>query len=277
MMTVLLATGAVTESANRVGAEVSARTGAGFVLQNNPQVNPGTPRGAGTVKGADIKKIAQLAGVKNYVARQNVTADLVNAQVQKLPQQEYDAKKEAQFGNAANVWGVNGTELDNNFRSGALKLIAGRHLQENDKHKSIIHADLAKANGLSLGSKITLKANPYDVDNQKHSTAQVETEIVGLVSGNNTRPAAQRSELFANTIFTDLDTTRSLYGMDAATEIYQDANFFVDKADQLEEVAKSATKLNIDWRNYQLARSTQYLAGITGAVDGVRSVMKGPA
>lgn len=275
MMTVLLATGAVTESANRVGAEVSARTGAGFVLQNNPQVNPGTPRGAGTVKGADIKKIAQLAGVKNYVARQNVTADLVNAQVQKLPQQEYDAKKEAQFGNAANVWGVNGTELDNNFRSGALKLIAGRHLQENDQHKSIIHADLAKANGLSLGSKITLKANPYDVDNQKHSTAQVETEIVGLVSGNNTRPAAQRSELFANTIFTDLDTTRSLYGMDAATEIYQDANFFVDKADQLEEVAKSATKLNIDWRNYQLARSTQYLAGITGAVDGVRSVMHG--
>lgn len=275
MMTALFTTSAISRAADRVGDDVAKRTGAGFVLQNNPQFNMGTPRGAGTVKGADIEKIAALDGVKTHVARQNVTADLGNAKVQKLPQQEYDAAKEKQFGNAANVWGVNATELDNNFRSGALKLAQGRHLSPDDHHKAVIHEDLAKANGLTLGSTITLKANPYDVDNQKKSTAQVDAEIVGLVSGKNTQPPAQRSELFANTLFTDLDTTRALYGWDKQSEIYQDANFFVQRADEVDRVAEAASKLNIDWRNYQLAPTTQYLAGITGAVDGVRGVMGG--
>ena len=275
MMTALFTTSAISRSADRVSDDVAKRTGAGFVIQNNPQFNMGTPRGAGTVQGGDIEKIAALDGVKSHVARQNVTADLVKAKVQKLPQQEYDAEKEKQFGNAANVWGVNTTELDNNFRSGALKLVSGRHLKPDDHNKAVIHEELAKANGLKVGDTITLKANPYDVDNQKKSTAQVDAEIVGLVAGKNTRPAAQRSELFANTLFTDLDTTRTLYGWDKNSEIYQDANFFVEHPDELERVAEAAAKLDIDWRNYQLAPTTQYLAGITGAVDGVRGVMGG--
>ena len=275
MMTALFTTSAISRSADQVSDDVAKRTGAGFVIQNNPQFNMGTPRGAGTVRGGDIEKIAALDGVKTHVARQNVTADLVNAKVQKLPQQEYDAEKENQFGNAANVWGVNTTELDNNFRSGALKLVSGRHLKPDDHNKAVIHEELAKANGLKVGDTITLKANPYDVDNQKKSTAQVDAEIVGLVAGKNTRPAAQRSELFANTLFTDLDTTRTLYGWDKNSEIYQDANFFVNHPDEVERVAQAASKLDIDWRSYQLAPTTQYLAGITGAVDGVRGVMGG--
>ena len=275
MMTALFTTSAISRSADRVSDDVAKRTGAGFVIQNNPQFNMGTPRGAGTVRGGDIEKIAALDGVNTHVARQNVTADLVNAKVQKLPQQEYDAEKEKQFGNAANVWGVNTTELDNNFRSGALKLVSGRHLKPDDHNKAVIHEELAKANGLKVGDTITLKANPYDVDNQKKSTAQVDAEIVGLVAGKNARPAAQRSELFANTLFTDLDTTRTLYGWDKNSEIYQDANFFVNHPDELERVAEAASKLDIDWRSYQLAPTTQYLAGITGAVDGVRGVMGG--
>ena len=275
MMTALFTTSAISRSADQVSDDVAKRTGAGFVIQNNPHFNMGTPRGAGTVQGGDIEKIAALDGVKTHVARQNVTADLVNATVQKLPQQEYDAEKEKQFGNAANVWGVNTTELDNNFRSGALKLVSGRHLQPDDHNKAVIHEELAKANGLKVGDTITLKANPYDVDNQKKSTAQVDAEIVGLVAGKNTRPAAQRSELFANTLFTDLDTTRTLYGWDKNSEIYQDANFFVNHPVEVERVAEAASKLDIDWRNYQLAPTTQYLAGITGAVDGVRGVMGG--
>lgn len=275
MMSALMVTGSVTRAADAAGAQVDRRTGAGFVLQNNPQFNQGTPRGAGTVKGADIEKIAKLKNVESYVARQNVTADLVGANVKKLDHNEYDEQKEKQFGNAANVWGVNGSELENSFRGGALTLTQGRHLRSGDSHKALIHEDLAKANGLKVGDEITVKGNQFDVDNQNKSTTEVKTEIVGLFSGDNPRPVAQRSELFANTLFTDLDTTRELYGWTAKTEIYQDANFFVKKGAELKAVAQEASRLGIDWRNYQLAPSTQYLAGITGAVDGVRSIMNG--
>ncbi|MDU1123340.1 MAG: ABC transporter permease, partial [Dermabacter sp.] len=54
MMSALMVTGSVTRAADAAGSQVDRRTGAGFVLQNNPQFNQGTPRGAGTVKGADI-------------------------------------------------------------------------------------------------------------------------------------------------------------------------------------------------------------------------------
>ena len=274
MATVVMAASAVTHAADQVSADIDTKTGRGFVLENNPQYNMGTPRGAGTVKRADIEKLAHLDGVEAHVARQNVTADLVDAKIQKLDHADYDSQREAQFGNAANVWGVNRSEIDSNFRSGALTLVAGRHLTPGDTHKAIIHEDLATANNLTVGSTLTLKGNKYDVDNQRQSTAEVKTEIVGLVSGKNATKVAQRNELFANTLFTDLDTTRELYQVTPETEIYQDANFFVAKDADLDRVTKDAAAQDIDWKNYQLSRSTQYLSGITGAVDGVKSVMR---
>lgn len=274
MATVVMATHAVTHAAGQVSDEIDAKTGQGFVLENNPQNNLGTPRGAGTVKRADIEKIAQLDRVQDYVARQNVTADLVGATVQKLDRDDYDSKREAQFGNAVNVWGVNTSEIANNFRSGALKLSAGRHLRPDDKNKALIHEDLAKANNLTVGSTLTVKGNKYDADNERQSTEEVETEIVGLFSGKNTAPVAQRSELYANTVFTDLDTTRALYQFTDETEIYQDANFFVAPGADVDQVVKDAAGLSIDWKNYQLSRATQYFSGITGAVDGIKSVMR---
>lgn len=274
MATVVMATHAVTHAAGQVSDEIDAKTGQGFVLENNPQNNLGTPRGAGTVKRADIEKIAQLDRVQDYVARQNVTADLVGATVQKLDRDDYDSEREAQFGNAVNVWGVNTSEIANNFRSGALKLSAGRHLRPDDKNKALIHEDLAKANNLTVGSTLTVKGNKYDADNERQSTEEVETEIVGLFSGKNTAPVAQRSELYANTVFTDLDTTRALYQFTDETEIYQDANFFVASGADVDQVVKDAAGLSIDWKNYQLSRATQYFSGITGAVDGIKSVMR---
>lgn len=274
MATVLMSANAVTQATERAAAQIESKTGQGFVLGNNPQFNTGTPRGAGTVKPADIKKIASLDGIDTYVARQNVTADLVGAKTQRLDRQDYDKTREAQFGNAVNVWGVNRSEIDNNFRSGALKLVAGRHISPTDKNKAIINQDLAKANNLKIGSKLTLKGNRFDADNQNHSTAEVTTEVIGLVSGSNAQAAQSRNELFSNTIFTDLPTTRALYQVTGQTEIYQDANFFVKKGANFEQVVKQASAKDIDWRSYQLTRSTQYLSGITGAIDGVRSVMR---
>ena len=274
MATVVMAASAVTRSADQVSEEIDAKTGRGFVLENNPQNNLGTPRGAGTVKAADIATLSKLDGVESHVARQNVTADLVNAKVQKLDHDDYDKQREKQFGNAVNVWGVNNSEIDNNFRSGSLKLAQGRHLTPDDTHKAVIHKDLAKANNLKVGDTLTLKGNKYDVDNQRKSTKEVKTQIVGLVSGKNTKPAAMRNELFANTVFTDLDTTRELYQFTPDTEIYQDANFFVAKDTNFDDVTKAAKAQGIDWQNYQISPSTQYLSGITGAVDGIKSIMR---
>lgn len=47
-------------------------------MEINRQVNPGTPRGGGNVKGEDIKKISQTDSIDSYVKRINSVADLVD-------------------------------------------------------------------------------------------------------------------------------------------------------------------------------------------------------
>ena len=94
------------------------------------------------------------------MVRQNATADLVGASVVKVPGgDDYDAEKEQQFGNTANVIGTNDSSKLNVFTSHTLGMVEGRHLKASDKHMSMVHEDLAKTNGLKVGDTLTLKAN----------------------------------------------------------------------------------------------------------------------
>ena len=166
-------------------------------------------------------------------------------------------------------YGENNTELDVNFRSGSLKLSQGRHINESDVNKAIIHEDLAKANGLKIGDKLKLKANPEDADNVKKSTEEVEVEIVGLFSGENIKPAQTRVELVQNSVYTDVTTTKQLAKFEKGEEIYTDATFFVESANTLDDVMKQAGQLGVDWKKFQLTKTNQILAGVTGTVKSI--------
>lgn len=39
-------------------------------------------------------------------------------------------------------------------------------------------------------------------------------------------------------------------------------------------MTEAAKSQGIDWQNYQISPSAQYLSGITGAVDGIKSIMR---
>ena len=272
--TLLCATSAVSAAAEKEREKVESQAESSFVLANNPQVNPGTPRGAGTVKPKDVKAIAKLQGVASYVVRQNVTADLVNAKAARIPGvQDYDERREKQFGNAVNLEGTNDSAGLNAFKTKAITISKGKHLLTGNVHASLIHEDLAKANGLHVGDTLVLRANPYDADNINQSTATVKTRIVGIYAGANKRQVATRAELTANTIYTDLQTTRELYQYKPGKEIYQDASFRVQRGMDADQIMALAAKLPIDLQNYQLTRDDQFVTGLLKASQGVRSMM----
>ena len=188
----MLSTIAVSRAAQQAAGRIEKEAVGGFVLSSNMQGSMLTPRGGGMVRPADVRRIAQLPGVDSYMVRQNATADLVGANVAKVPGgDDYDATQEQQFGNAANVMGTNDSSKLNVFTSRTLGMAEGRHLKASDKYTSMIHEDLAKANGLKVGDTLTLKANAYDADNESHSTATVKTAIVGIFKGDSAR---KRSE-----------------------------------------------------------------------------------
>ena len=271
LSTVMLSMVAVKGSTDAAASQVGQQLKAGFTLENNRKNNPGTPRGGGVVKETDIDAVKGVSGVSDHLRRMSLTADLVGAKPLKLPnsQRDYDAQKEKLFGNLVGGYGENNTELDVNFRSGSLKLSQGRHINESDVNKAIIHEDLAKANGLKIGDKLKLKANPEDADNVHKSTEEVEVEIVGLFSGENIKPAQTRVELVQNSVYTDVTTTKQLAKFEKGEEIYTDATFFVESANTLDDVMKQAGQLGIDWKNFQLTKTNQILAGVTGTVKSI--------
>ncbi len=271
LSTVMLSMVAVKGSTDAAASQVGQQLKAGFTLENNRKNNPGTPRGGGVVKETDIDAVKGVSGVSDHLRRMSLTADLVGAKPLKLPnsQRDYDAQKEKLFGNLVGGYGENNTELDVNFRSGSLKMSQGRHINESDVNKAIIHEDLAKANGLKIGDKLKLKANPEDADNVKKSTEEVEVEIVGLFSGENIKPAQTRVELVQNSVYTDVTTTKQLAKFEKGEEIYTDATFFVESANTLDDVMKQAGQLGVDWKKFQLTKTNQILAGVTGTVKSI--------
>lgn len=272
----MLSATAVSRAAQHEAGQIEKQAVGGFVLASNLQGSMLTPRGGGMVRPADVQRISKMSGVDSYMVRQNATADLVGASVVKVPGgDDYDAEKEQQFGNAANVMGTNDSSKLNVFTSHTLGMVDGRHLKASDKHMSMVHEDLAKANGLKVGDTLTLKANPYDADNESHSTATVKTTIVGIFKGDSDRKVSSRAELTSNTVYTDLDTTSTLYQYKAGKEIYQDATFVLDKGVDVEKTMEAAKKLPVDWNNYQITRNDQYTSSMLNAARGVRSMMLG--
>ena len=271
----MLSATAVSRAAQHEAGQIEKQAVGGFVLASNLQGSMLTPRGGGMVRPADVQRISKLSGVGSCMVRQNATADLVGASVVKVPGgDDYDAEKEQQFGNTANVIGTNDSSKLNVFTSHTLGMVEGRHLKASDKHMSMVHEDLAKTNGLKVGDTLTLKANPYDADNESHSTATVKTTIVGIFKGDSDRKVASRAELTSNTVYTDLDTTSTLYQYKAGKEIYQDATFVLDRGVDVEKTMEAAKKLPVDWNNYQITRNDQYTSSMLNAARSVRSMMR---
>ena len=120
-----------------------------------------------------------------------------------------------------------------------------------------MHKDfLAKKNNLKVGDKIKIKSNLFDADNEKGANETVEVEIKGLFDGHNNGVVSVPQELYENTLITDINTAAKVYGNTEDTAAYQDATFFVKGDKNLEKVIKDIGKLDINWREYNLIKSS---------------------
>ncbi len=275
--TLLLSTFAVRESVAETGDKLNSQLLSGFLLENNRMTNMGTARGGGTVTREMVERVAKLEGVTSYVVNLNsAVADVVNAEIFRLSGQanDYSKKNEEQFGKALPINPVNRSDLDTAFRAGTFTLVEGRHLKEDDHHKILVHKEFAEKNGLKIGDKVTFKANEHDEENRFHSKATVDSEIVGLFTGEGNGRATSRTELYQNAVFTDLDTARSLFGLTPENEYYHDAVFFVKSISDLDKVMKEARNLPFDWNRYLVHKNSDMFGGVGAALTGINSLLR---
>lgn len=243
-----------------------------FAMQINRRTNPGTPRGAGNLKGEDITQIAKIDGVKEHVKRMGVVADLVDHEIIAAKGEARDAERARKFGRTLMVTGVNDSTKEDKFVAETFKLVDGRHLGKSDVATVLMHEDLAKKNNLKVGDKLKIKSNIYDADNEKQADETVEVTILGLFAGKNKTGVSSAQELYENNLIADLDTAAKLYGYTKENAIYQDATFFVDGNKNLDQVMSAAQKLAIDWKSYQLIKGSSNFPSLQKSIAGVYGV-----
>lgn len=245
-----------------------------FSMEINRQVNPGTPRGGGNVKGQDIKKITDSPDIESYVKRINSVADLDGLDIietqETLANQSPERAKN--FKSTVMLTGVNESSKETKFVSGAYKLVEGEHLKNDDKNKILMHKDLAAKNHLKIGDKLKLKSNLFDADNEKQANETLEVTIKGLFDGHNNGGVSAAQELYENTLITDLNTAAKVYGNTEDTAVYQDATFFVKGNKKLEDVMKNLGKLDINWQEYNLIKSSSNYPALQESISGIYAI-----
>ena len=265
---------AIQDATSKAASEAFSGVTNSFSMEINRQVNQGTPRGGGNVKGTDIKIISESPEIEYTVKRINSVADLVDKDIIETPEtlRGRSAERARNFKRAVMLTGVNDSARETKFVSGAYKLVSGEHLKNGDKNQILMHEDLAKKNNLKVGDKIKIKSNLFDADNEKAANETVEVVIKGLFVGKNTGGVTAAQELYENTLVTDVSTAAKVYGNDEDTAVYQDATFFVKGEKNLDQVMAAVKKLDVNWREYNLIKSASNYPALEQSISGMYGV-----
>ena len=265
---------AIQDATSKAASEAFSGVTNSFSMEINRQVNQGTPRGGGNVKGTDIKKISESPEIEYTVKRINSVADLVGKDIIETPEtlRGMSAERAKNFKRTVMLTGVNDSARETKFVSGAYKLVSGEHLKNDDKNQILMHEDLAKKNNLKVGDKIKIKSNLFDADNEKAANETVEVKIKGLFAGKNTGSVTAAQELYENTLVTDVSTAAKVYGNDEDTAAYQDATFFVKGEKNLDQVMAAVKKLDVNWREYNLIKSASNYPALEQSISGMYGV-----
>jgi len=228
-----------------------------FSMQINRRVNQGTPRGAGNIKGEDIKKITENKAIESYVKRINAIGDLTGYELIETPETKKNLTPDRakHFGSSLMITGVNDSSKEDKFVSGSYKLVEGEHLTNDDKDKILLHKDLAAKHGWKVGDKVKLDSNIYDADNEKGAKETVEVTIKGLFDGHNKSAVTYSQELYENTAITDIHTA---------------AKLFVTADKNLDDVMKELNGISgINWKSYTLVKSSSNYPALEQSISGM--------
>ena len=208
----------------------------------------------------NLKKINDIKGVtqRNYLYSKSVS--VVGA---KVVQENQNITFSEEMKNKSNLLMMNGiTSTKNNidFKSEVLKLEKGRHIEENDKNKIMIHEKFAELNNVNLGDKIKLL--------QEGKT--LELEIVGIYSGEKTNTFnGLSSDFIENTVYTDYKSSQELSNLMANNKVTS-VEYGVEDPTKLDDVIKAVENLGIN--NLMVSKSNKNYELVTSSVESITKI-----
>lgn len=207
-----------------------------------------------------LKKIEELKGIttKNYIFSKPVTVE-----GKKVVQENQNITLNDEIKNKSNLVMMNGitaSKSNIDFKSEVLKLEKGRHIEENDNNKIMIHEKFAELNNVNLGDKIKLS--------QEGKT--LELEIVGIYSGEKTNTFnGLSSDFIENTVYTDYKSSQELSNLIANNKVTS-VEYGVEDPTKLDDVIKAVENLGIN--NLRVSKSNKNYELVTSSVESITKI-----
>ena len=207
-----------------------------------------------------LKKIEELKGIttKNYIFSKPVTVE-----EKKVVQENQNITLNDEIKNKSNLVMMNGitaSKSNIDFKSEVLKLEKGRHIEENDNNKIMIHEKFAELNNVNLGDKIKLS--------QEDKT--LELEVVGIYSGEKTNTFnGLSSDFIENTVYTDYKSSQELSNLIANNKVTS-VEYGVEDPTKLDHVIKAVENLGIN--NLMVSKSNKNYELVTSSVESITKI-----
>ena len=207
-----------------------------------------------------LKKIEELKGIttKNYIFSKPVVVE-----GKKVVQENQNITLNDEIKNKSNLVMMNGitaSKSNIDFKSEVLKLEKGRHIEENDNNKIMIHEKFAELNNVNLGDKIKLS--------QEGKT--LELEIVGIYSGEKTNTfSGLSSDFIENTVYTDYKSSQELSNLIDNNKVTS-VEYGVEDPTKLDDVIKTVENLGIN--NLMVSKSNKNYELVTSSVESITKI-----
>ena len=207
-----------------------------------------------------LKKIEELKGIttKNYIFSKSVTVE-----GEKVVQENQNITLNDEMKNKSNLVMMNGitaSKSNIDFKSEVLKLEKGRHIEENDKNKIMIHEKFAELNNINLGDKIKLS----------QEGKILELEVVGIYSGEKTNTFnGLSSDFIENTVYTDYKSSQELLALISNNKVTS-VEYGVEDPTNLDDVIKTVENLGIN--NLMVSKSNKNYELVTSSVESITKI-----
>ena len=249
----LLSGSVLNTTVNNISKNLYKDVNFGFTIESIDKTNK-------EIEKDTLKKIEELKGIttKNYIFSKPVTVE-----GKKVVQENQNITLNDEIKNNSNLVMLNGiiaSKSNIDFKSEVLKLEKGRHIEENDNNKIMIHEKFAELNNVNLGDKIKLS----------QEGKILELEIVGIYSGEKTNTFnGLSSDFIENTVYTDYKSSQELSNLITNNKVTS-VEYGVEDPTKLDDVIKSVEDLGLN--NLMVSKSNKNYELITSSVESITKI-----
>ena len=173
-----------------------------------------------------------------------------------------------EFKNMLSVEATNNSEKNNLFNSGIFTIIKGRHINNNDRGKILIHKELAEKNNLKLNDKIKLQLIDF---NNSEKKLEYEFEIIGIFSGKKQEKYTGLSSDFSeNMVFIDYESSQKALNKPENSKIVNKLAIFSDSSENINKIKK----IKIDWSQFNVSSDNHVFEETLESIDGIKHIIK---